>query len=199
MNCGRRRSYSRVEMVRLTDRTFHVYNRGVDRQVIYRSDQFYKRFLELMDQYVKPADLLILAFCLMPNHFHLLIKQLRAFGISALMESTCGDYAKLVNHSLNRSGHLFENTYQMKVAREDDSCLQLARYIHLNPWKAGLVTNPRDWPYSSCNAYSGHPAPLFLNCESLLSHLDRDHLHHSALTQPDGNDPDIPRHLSFRE
>ncbi len=199
MNRGHRKSFTRQEMVRLTGRAFHVYNRGVDRQVIYRSDKFYTKFLDFVNHFLNPAEASIMAFCLMPNHFHMLIKQLKAFGISAFMEAVCGEYAKHVNHSLSRTGHLFEGRYRMKVAREDDSCLQIARYIHLNPSNAGLVKNPEEWIYSSCGSYVGKPAQSFLTTEPLLFQLDRDRTDPSFLAALNVNAPELPHHLVFRE
>ncbi len=199
MNRGHRISYTRQELVRLTNRTFHVYNRGVDRQVIYRSDQHYQRFLDLLNHFLNPAELLITAFCLMPNHFHLLVNQLKSFGISALMESVCGEYARYANQSLSRTGHLFQGRYKMKVAREEDNCVHLARYIHLNPYKAGLVINPTNWIYSSCASYFGQPKPAFLNTELLRLQLDRDRIDPSLLATPSEPEPEIPHRLIFQE
>jgi REP element-mobilizing transposase RayT len=186
-------------MVRLTDETFHVYNRGVNRQVIYQTNDMFRRFLDLINEFYNPKELFINAFCLMPNHFHLLIKQIKAFGISSLMERVCGDFARIVNHSLVRSGHLLEGRYKMKVARHDDSPILLARYIHLNPCKAGLVAKPDDWQYSSIGSYLGKPGQPFLSTEQLLSQLDLERGHRLFFAGPAENDPTLPRHLLFRE
>ena len=199
MHRGQRLSYTREEMVRLTNRMFHIYNRGVDKQVIYRDDQFYRKFLEFMTHFADPAEVTIMAFCLMPNHFHIMIKQLKAFGIAALMESVCGEYARLVNPLLSRTGHLFQGRYRMKAVREMDNGLHLARYIHLNPCNGGLVKNPEDWPYSSCRSYFGRPAEPFLNTEPLLFQLDRDRTDRAILANINGTDPELPHHLVFRE
>ncbi len=199
MRKGRRISYTREEMVRLTNETFHVYNRGVDRQVLYQTNDMFKRFLDLINEFYNSRELLINAFCLMPNHFHLLIKQIKSFGISSLMEKVCGDFARIANHSRSRSGHLFEGRYKMKVARHDDSPILLARYIHLNPCKAGLVAKPEDWQYSSFRSYLGNSSQPFLSTEPLLSQLDLERGHRSFFAGPVEDDPALPRHLLFRE
>lgn len=199
MNRFPRQAHSRSEMIRSCNEAFHVYNRGVNKQVIFHSERNYRKFLELINQYFNPSELLIMAFCLMPNHFHLLIQQLQAFGISGLMEQVCGDYAKVLNHSLSRSGHLFQGRYGMKWAKRDDSVPYLASYIHQNPLKAGLVKEPEDWPYSSCQAYIGAKSQPFLDTSTLLSQIVGGTDYRSILSGKADPANEIPRRLLFRE
>jgi REP element-mobilizing transposase RayT len=132
----------------------HCYNRGIEKQQIFCDHDFYALFLSLVETYHLRDELQILAYCLMPNHFHFLIRQLKALAVSKFMEKVCGEYAKTFNHTFQRVGHLFQRRYGVKwVWRRSDLPL-LVDYLHQNPVKGGLVELPEDWEYSSCREYS---------------------------------------------
>jgi REP element-mobilizing transposase RayT len=108
-----------------------------------------------------PLSIEIIAYCLMPNHFHFIIRQLEPFGISDFMRGVCDGYAKAINKERSRSGHLFEGKYKMKHIDSDLYLFHLFRYIHLNPVRACLVSLPEEWQHSSCQAYYGlRPDPV---------------------------------------
>lgn len=163
---------TRSDMIRATDDFFHLFNRGVDKQQIFFSDYYYALFLELTRRYHEPAGMSILAYCLMPNHFHFLVKQLKAFAMSRFMEQLAAQFAKELNLHRERSGHLFQGPYQMKWVPDEQKVPIVANYIHQNPVKAGLVNVPEGWEFSSCREYFGQRTTGFLDLNEVLSRLD---------------------------
>jgi len=103
----------------------------------------------------------IAAFCLMPNHFHLLIRPGHDHAVSQFLNGLLGSYAQDLNAARKRVGPLFQSrTKAVHVAR-DEFLAHVARYIHFNPVAAGLVARPQDWPYSNYRAIiSDHGAPV---------------------------------------
>ncbi len=132
---------------------YHVYNRGVDRRLIFFSEDNRLFFLKLLRRHVCPAAE-VLAYCLMPNHYHLLIK---ASGdqFSPAMQSFATSYVKAVNRAQNRVGPLFQSRYEAVHIDREDYLLHLSRYIHRNPVTAGLVNRPDEWEFSSYRDYVG--------------------------------------------
>jgi len=150
------------------DQIYHVFNRGVAKQTIFTSTKDYVRFLDLVDYYRfadipmsfshlnklsiedrrdiinelrqrHPLKIEILAFCLMPNHFHLLLKQISSNGISAFMSNVQNGYAKYFNIKNDRSGPLFQSMFKAVRVESDEQLLHVSRYIHLNPSTSYLV------------------------------------------------------------
>lgn len=96
----------------------------------------------------------ILAYCLMGNHFHLAIK-VAASTLGAFMQRLTGSYGAGFNHRHDRVGHLFESRYKDKLCLDDRYLLTLIHYIHMNPVRAGLVSTPGEWPWSSFKPTDG--------------------------------------------
>jgi REP element-mobilizing transposase RayT len=140
---------------------YHIYNRGHNRASIFFQQENYVFFLGRLRKYVtgqvlgdtaasSHAD--IIAYVLMPNHYHLLVKvvtdelshAMQLFGIS---------YTKAMNRRFQRTGALFQGAFRAKLVEKDEYLLHLSRYIHLNPVRAGLVKRAEDWVYSSYRDY----------------------------------------------
>jgi putative transposase len=121
-----------------------------------------------MNTYHDPAVLEIIAYCLMPNHFHFIVRQIEANGVTEFFKSVCGGYVKAVNKAYSRSGHLFEGKYKMKLIDTDEYLIHLSRYIHLNPVRAGLVLAPECWSYSSYSAYTDVDSQNNIKSEYIL-------------------------------
>lgn len=153
---------------------YHIFNRGVAKQVIFKEDKNYLRFLDTLNYYrysgIKPKFshryrmksfqlntkkplVEITAYCLMPNHFHLLVKQIENGGIEELITKLCDSYSMYFNIKNKRVGHLFQDTFKAVLVETDEQLLHLSRYIHLNPYVANLVENPTSYPWSSCQEY----------------------------------------------
>ncbi len=190
---------TRSDLIRTTDDFFHIYNRGVDKQQIFFSDDYYALFLGLIGRFHDPTALKINAYCLMPNHFHLLVRQAKAFAISRLMEQVAAEYAKSVNHYRERSGHLFEGPYRMKWVNDESHVPILANYIHQNPVKAGLVSLPDAWVFSSCREYFGRRTTEFLDLTEVLSRLDGVPDYRTYLSIQQDAENDLPSRSRFPE
>lgn len=141
---------------------YHLYNRGVDKRDIFKDERDYKTFLFLLKAYLSPPprdipfakrntlhqELDLLSFCLMPNHYHLLVKQVTRDGITKLIRRICTNYSMYFNQRYQRIGTLFEGNYKAVIVETDEQLLHLSRYIHLNPQMAGLG-KVNEYPYSS--------------------------------------------------
>lgn len=110
---------------------YHVYNRGVDSGVIFTNNEDRTRFLNRLTEYIEGLE--IVAFCLMGNHYHLLLWQHEEGAISAMMKRLSVAYTKYFNIRYERNGCLFGQKYQYLQVNNDNQLLQLIRYIHLNP------------------------------------------------------------------
>jgi putative transposase len=133
----------------ITDSFYHVYNRGVEKRVIFIDDDDYAYFLyilkrhlsseEIKDKSGRPytkysGDLELLSFCLMPNHFHILLYQLGdETAISRFMTAVCTAYTMYFNKKYKRVGHLFQERFKASHILSDSYIQHISRYIHLNP------------------------------------------------------------------
>jgi REP element-mobilizing transposase RayT len=159
---------TKTKYLRSTGEFFHIYNRGVDRNKIFFDDRNFRYFQQRVSASLDPSSLEINAYCLMPNHFHFIVRQLAHSAISGFMRSVCDGYAKAINKGLSRSGHLFEGKYKMKQIVNDTYLVHLSRYIHLNPVRAGLVRLPEEWQYSSCQVYFGMREEAVVSTQPVL-------------------------------
>jgi putative transposase len=135
----------------------HVMARGIERTKIFRDDKDRKSFLERVALILEETQTQCYAWCLIPNHFHLLVRT-GPTPISKVMRRLMTGYAVTFNKRHKRSGHLFQNRYKSIVCEEDPYLLELIRYIHLNPLRAGLVKNLKEldkYPWTGHRAMLG--------------------------------------------
>lgn len=130
----------RTARLDMPDLLQHVIVRGVDRCDIFRDDDDRRRFLRNLSKLLVRTGTECLAWSLLTNHCHLLLRPRRTY-LAPLMRRLLTGYAIYFNLRHNRSGHLFQNRYKSIVCEEDEYLLELVRYIHLNPLRAGLVKN----------------------------------------------------------
>jgi REP element-mobilizing transposase RayT len=151
---------------------YHLTTRGVDRQPIFRDRDDRLAFLRLLDGVATLDEFRIHAFCLMTNHVHLLVETPRG-NVGTGMHRLLHRHARRFNHRHGRRGHLFEERYGSSLLRSEEHLLSAARYIALNPVRAGLCDDPAAWPWSSHRATAGlGPRPRFLVTDWLLGVLD---------------------------
>jgi putative transposase len=128
---------------------YHIYNRGAHRESIFREEDNYLFVLHKVKRYAKEFDLTPIAYCLMPNHYHLLVRQDGGQAAGLLPQRVFNSYTKAYNKRYEHSGTLFEGPYKALQIERDDHLLHLCRYIHSNPVKHGLVRQPEEWPYTN--------------------------------------------------
>jgi len=127
---------------------YHIISRGNARQMIFQADSDYQQFLKILGVVVGRYAWLVHAYCLLGNHYHLLVETPQP-NLSAGMRQLNGTYAQFFSRRHDRPGHLFQGRFKAYVVDKDDYLMELARYIVLNPVKAGLVTAPGQWKWSS--------------------------------------------------
>lgn len=123
---------------------YHLYNRGAHRLSIFREPENYLFLLRRLKNFLPGLELSIIAYCLMPNHYHFLIRQDGSPPAGLLIQRLFNSYTKAYNKRYGHSGTLFERRYLAKPVTETPHLLHLCRYIHANPVKDGFVAHPAD-------------------------------------------------------
>lgn len=166
-----------VLKVDVPDSFYHVYARGHGRRAIFRDDEDYRVFLNLFKRHldIEPArdrigrqykhlrnEIELNCYCLLPNHFHLLLYQRSEGAMQQLMRSVMTAYGQYFNKKYDSSGSVFESTYKASMITADEYLMHISRYIHLNPqdW--------RNYRYSSLPFYLETAPPAWLHSERIL-------------------------------
>jgi putative transposase len=153
----------------------HITARGIRRAEIFGSTRDYEVFLATMVQAGRLARWSCLAYCLMPNHFHLLLGRVETAGLSSGMQFLNGTYASRYNAAHERTGHVFQGRFHDELVRRDDHLLESIRYIALNPVRAGLTPRPERWRWSSYGGTAGaHPRQEWVHHDGVLALFDTD-------------------------
>lgn len=160
----------------ITDNYYHLFNRGVEKRIVFSDNQDYQRFLFTLYYYQftgpkpklstykryhtqnfneNPKIVEVICYCLMPNHFHLLLKQIKDGGIQEFIRKAINSYTKYYNMRHHRVGHLFQGIFKAVPIENDEQLLHVSRYIHLNPYVSGITTNLEIYRYSSYPAFIG--------------------------------------------
>lgn len=187
-----------------TGKIYHVYNRSIDKRRIFDDTDNSSRFLDLMRYYQTSQDLIrysryldleksfrsevdqiikvrkyfkieILTFCLMPTHFHFLIKQKIDKGISKFISDVTNAFTRYYNIKTKRTGPIFNTGYKSKIIHNRNELLHVSRYIHLNPFSSGLITNKAEilrYPKSSLNQIiSSNANSDLINSKTILQNF----------------------------
>jgi len=133
---------------------YHLYNRGNNFQNVFFERENYLFFLKRLREYLIPEVIDLIAYCLMPNHYHLLV-HLNQENLSDAMQGFSLSYSKAINKKYGRVGSLFQGRFKAIPIHKNEYLLHLSRYIHLNPVAANLVTRAEDWEFSSYPYYLG--------------------------------------------
>lgn len=174
---------------------FHIFNRGSEKRSIFESRRDYQRFLKTLKYYqlagpkpkfshfpsllVKELDeskkiVNIVAYCLMPNHFHLLLTPLKNGGITEFMSKVSNSYTKYYNTKYRRVGPLFQGEFKAVTIEDDEQLIHVSRYIHLNPISSNLIKNLAQYDWSSYLEYLGQVSDGFCDKEEVLGQF-KDH------------------------
>lgn len=143
----------RQARVREENSTYHIIQRGNERKSIFASDIDKSKFLDILQKMKEKYNFLIYGYCILDNHVHLIIND-NGNDISKLMKSVNISYAFYYNHVYDRCGHLFQDRFRSKLIMKDSYLLQVSKYIHNNPVKAGIVKKAEDYGWSSFNIYT---------------------------------------------
>jgi len=148
---------------------YHVTSRGNGRESIYSDDRDRKTFLQTLDDVYCRYHWLIHAYCLMDNHYHLLVETPDG-NLSIGMRQLNGVFTQRFNRRHKHVGHIFQGRYKAILVQKDSYLLELIRYIVLNPVRAGMVKDADDWRWSSYRAMTGRgKPPEWLQVDWLLS------------------------------
>ena len=137
---------------------YHITSRGNAREIIYQDDEDRRAFLDLLDRSCKRHAWVCHAYCLMPNHYHLLIETSKP-TLSKGMKYLNGIYTQRFNRRHHRVGHVLQGRFKAILVDSEAYLLELARYIVLNPVRAKLVSSAAKWPWSSYRATAGLITP----------------------------------------
>jgi putative transposase len=175
------------------DGLYHVFNKSIAGFKIFNNRDEFKRILEVICYYQnvnqsieysrfvrdeknaqfcvsKPDEKFVevIAYCIMPTHLHLILKQVKKNGISVFMGNVQNSYSRYFNIKHKRKGPLWEGRFKNVLIKDDEYLLHLTRYIHLNPVSAGIVDRPEDWLDSSYVEYLGKTKDRICSYEDLL-------------------------------
>jgi REP element-mobilizing transposase RayT len=160
---------SRPVRIEFPGATYHITSRGNRKQDIYRDDYDRIRFLELLAEAVRCYGWIITAYVLMSNHFHFVVRLTEA-NLALGMGCLKSEYARQFNRRHDFVGHLFQERYDSPLVDEENYMLEVHRYVVLNPVRAGMVHDPRDFKWSSYAATAGAmEAPSWLALDDVLS------------------------------
>jgi len=159
------------------DLFYHVYNRGNRKQTIFEQPGDYLHFLQRLEDFKKIYPVELISFCLMPNHFHFLIKPKEPRAISQLISRLCNSHSRFYNIKYETVGGLFQGRFKDKSVEKDEYFVHLSRYIHLNPLKflpnstsqVEIIEFLEKYPWSSYREFVSGNYTLVDNPESLLS------------------------------
>lgn len=167
---------------------YHVYNRGVGKMDIFKDLQDYKIFLLRMQENLfperfernklsraerrrkslPPNSFGLICYCLMPNHFHMVIQQFGKIPVSTLILKICTSYSMYFNKKYKRVGTLFQDQFKAVLIESNEQLIWTSFYVHKNPIEAGLVDNVSDYKWSSFQSYKNSPTSISLCKEGIL-------------------------------
>jgi REP element-mobilizing transposase RayT len=150
---------------------YHIFNRGINSETIFRSERNYYFFLRKIREIIIPQAATIIAYVLMPTHYHLLV-QITREDFSSSLGRLINSYTKACNQEWGRTGPLFEGRFKAKHIDTDKYLLELSRYIHLNPVSAQLVKKPEQWPHSSYSNFIGDKNDFLVLTDNIYSYFD---------------------------
>lgn len=152
---------ARLPRLVVPNQSHHIIQSGIDRQAIFRDSDDYIVFLGWVREAARQFKLAIHAYVLMPDHFHLLATPSDDTGLARMMQWIGRKYVPYFNAKYQRVGTLWQGRYKATVIDAEKYLIACSRYIELNPVRAGLVAEPRDYPWSSCSHHVGaQPSPL---------------------------------------
>lgn len=187
---------------------YHVFNHSIAGIPIFKGSRENDLFFEAMKFYLQPKPptrfsiyrknrqsfpinleqkiVTIINYCLMPNHFHLILKQEKDNGIKQFIQRVSNSFAHYFSTKYKRRGHVFEDKFKAVHIETEEQLLHLSRYIHLNPVTSYLVEKPEDYPYSSYKIYLSQESSDIIDPTSILNNFSSKEAYHKfVLAQKD--------------
>lgn len=150
------------------DYFYHVISRGNRRDALFLSDRDFRQFLNILELVSEQTSFKLAAYCLMTNHYHLLLKT-STVSLSSVMRRINKRYASYFNNHYHLTGHVFEERFFSSQVANSMDMVKASRYIHLNPVRAEMVENPEDYQWSSFRLYlTSKNSPPFLTLSPVL-------------------------------
>jgi putative transposase len=139
----------------LPNNYYHVYNRGANKADIFLNDKDYVFLLKQIKDHIREFAITVIAYCLMSNHYHFVLRQNGEAKINDFMQAVFYVYSSAFNTIHKHSGTLFEGPFRSILIDKNEYLLHLCRYIHRNPLEAGMVIKPEQWHYSNYAEFIG--------------------------------------------
>ncbi len=149
----------RLPRIYLENCLYYITSRGNQGESIFKEEEDYKMYLELLKKYKEQYGFKMFSFCLMPNQLNLLIELKEGSSISAIMHSVNSNYTKYFNSRYNRQGHLFQERFKSVIVEKGSYALNVISNMHLQPVITGLVGNPSEYVYTSHSLYLYNKEP----------------------------------------
>ena len=159
---ARRKSESRI---------YHIMLRGINQQQIFEDSEDCEKFLQILKDCKAISEFEIFAYCLMGNHIHLLLKEVKE-PIDQIMKRIATRFVYWYNIKYQRVGHLFQDRFKSEPVENDEYFLTVIRYIHQNPVKAGICKKPQDYTFSSYNEF--FKKQTFVDCGFVFGMIKKD-------------------------
>ncbi|MCK5139773.1 MAG: transposase [Thermodesulfovibrionia bacterium] len=188
---------------------YHVLNRGNGKQCVFHKDRDYKSFIDLMKEAKRRYFVKLFAYCLMPNHFHIILMPVQAEDLSKWMQWLMTSHVRRYHRYYGTSGHIWQGRFKSFVIQEDIHLLMALRYVEGNPVRAGLVRSAKDWPWSSHGEVIGERSRLLVDEVSLelpdrwdryvnesITRKESERLHQSVNRQSPYGNPEWQKQIS---
>ena len=160
-------------MPHLAGHYYHTYNRGCNRERIFASADSYLYLLKQVKRFLPASSVSIIAYCLMPNHYHFLFHSDTDDAVGRFIQRLFSTYTQAFNRQQRRSGTLFEGRAKSVEVEDEQYAIQLCCYIHLNPVVARLVKRPEDWPYSNYLEWIGQRVGTLMDRDFVQAYYTR--------------------------
>ena len=142
---------TRVTRTNIDNACYHIYARGNQKQAVFINSDDYFKYLALLHKYKRRYSFKVYGYCLMPNHIHLLGQVEKAASLSKLIQATNRTYTGYFNYTYKKVGHLWQGRFKSKVIVKDQYFINCINYIECNPVRAGIVSRPDEYSWSSYN------------------------------------------------
>lgn len=162
---------ARLARIVIPNLPHHVTQRGNRRQRVFWGDEDYAEYLTLLAEYTKAFDVKVWAWCLMPNHVHLMLVPPDSDALRAALSEAHRRFSRGINFRQNWRGYLWQGRFA-SCPMDPAHTMAAARYIELNPVRAGLVSRPQDWQWSSAGAHLGGVSDGITDIAALAQHVE---------------------------